>query len=448
MRELVDLGVPGLQPLAFLRRSPDAWRRVFDRAHATHFLRSEGLSVALGPPQRATGALLATCRDVAERFARFFAHVARAYVERPELAPEYMLEPLLQPLVEDDQTMRTTTPLARLDCVLDATGNVSVIEINPVGGNLLHMRNVFYLLHHLERAGLHDAAAELEPLALYIVAAFERHYRLNREERRAHPMVGCVTARGWMRGSNPLFRAVFHRFGWRYVWGDARSVTVDAHGIQVRGEPVDVLWHDLLGQPAYQAARYVHTQWHSRPGDLSGAPDDLRTLLANAQLREHLRSRRVVGISPGTSYLAMSKSLLAWIHDPERPCPADDRAWLAAHVARTYSVRERRVGTLTLEQALDERETLLLKPCLYGGSHGVEVGRATSADRWSEAVRAIWDDPTWVLQRFIEPVRSADGQWLSLGLSAFEGLLGGISLRTSPGLVISARDAGYIPVVV
>ena len=40
------------------------------------------------------------------------------------------------------------------------------------------------------------------------------------------------------------------------------------------------------------------------------------------------------------------------------------------------------------------------------------------------------------------------GAALALGLLAFEGVLGGIFLRTSPRLTISARDAGFIAAIV
>jgi len=156
----------------------------------------------------------------------------------------------------------------------------------------------------------------------------------------------------------------------------------------------------------------------------------------------------VISISPATAYLALPKSLLAWIHDPDRPVPAGDREWLAHHVARTFSAHDRRRGLLSLPRARAERERLLLKPCQYGGSHGVRLGRDTEDLQWVESLDAIWNDDTWVVQEFWPPVEGADGRFLSLGLASFDGELGGITLRTAPSQVVSARDSSFVPVLV
>ena len=51
------------------------------------------------------------------------------------------------------------------------------------------------------------------------------------------------------------------------------------------------------------------------------------------------------------------------------------------------------------------------------------------------------------MQEFRTPVKTSDGEWVSLGLSNFDGQLGGTYFRTSPSLLINARDAGFIPAV-
>ncbi len=40
----------------------------------------------------------------------------------------------------------------------------------------------------------------------------------------------------------------------------------------------------------------------------------------------------------------------------------------------------------------------------YGGSHGVELGHLTAADAWRARLVDIWDDPSWVVQEFHEPL--------------------------------------------
>jgi hypothetical protein len=448
VRDLFDLAIPGLAPLPFLSHAPDKWRAMHDRLHQTVFLRSEGLTIEMGAPQQASGALLETCREVSARFARFYAYAARAYFDRPELRPEFLLEPLVQPLVELDAESRTTTPLARLDCVLDTAGHVNVVEINSIGGNLYHMRGLLYLIRGLHRAGMFEGAEAVDQITRQTVDGFERHYRLHQPHPVARPTLGVLSTRSWLRAANPLLRAAFERMGWNYVYADPDAISIDARGVHAHGTKIDLLWHDFLFQIAYQTARYQQTKWPSRIVDYSGAPAQTTAILTNPLFLDHVRNGRVVGISSGLAYLGLSKSLLAWIHDPERPCPPEDRAWLADHTARTFSRRDRLRGVLTIEQAMDERDGLLVKPCQYGGSHGVCVGRDTAADTWSETLRRIWDEDSWVVQRFHEPIRARDGQWVSLGLQAFEGVLGAIYMRLSPTTIISARDAALIPVVV
>jgi hypothetical protein len=448
IRDLIDLNVPGLRPLPFVTQRPEAWRAVHDRLQSKVFLRSEGLSIQLGAPQLACDSLLQTCQDVSRRFASFYAHAARSYFDRPELRPEFLLEPLVEPLVELDASSQSATPLARLDCVLDEHGRVYVVEINSIGGNLYHLRGLLYLIRGLHRAGMTDAAQAVDQLTRRTVDGFERHYRLHQPHPVARPTIGVLSTPGWLRASTPLFRAAFQRMGWNYVYGGPDAVTIDARGVYMQGERVDLLWHDFLFQVAYQTARYQQSKWPSRIVDFSDAPARTAALLANAQFREHVRTARVVGVSPGLAYLGLAKSLLSWIHDPERPCPPQDRAWLAEHTARTYSARDRKRGVITIEQALDEREHLLVKPCLHGGSHGVEIGKDTAPDRWATAVREMWDDDTWIVQRFHQPVQVHGSYWLSLGVQSFEGTLGGIYIRLSPSTIISARDAAFIPAVV
>ncbi len=444
-REMIDLGIPNLEPVAFVRKDPEKWGHVHDRLHATPFLKSEGLVFEVGAPQRAAAPLVADVRDLTARFAKFYANAVRTYFDRPELRPEFLFEPLLAPLLEIDATAPATTPLARLDIVLGTSGPMRVIEINPIGGTLIHLRALLYLVRGLARAGLETEAKQLDQLTSVVVDGFDRYYRLHHDRPAKRPTLGVLTP--GFRATNMVFQGAFRRHGWEYVFGGAKDLQVDARGMTIKGVPIDMLWHDYLFIMAYQAARYRQTKWPSKVANYDNAPAQVEAMLGNPLFLEHLRTRRVVGVSPATAYLALSKSLLSWIHDPERPCPEEDRAWLAEHVARTFSARDRERGVLTLERALDERTQLLLKPCLYGGSHGVSVGRDTSVDDWGARLREIWSDPQWVLQTFHEPARTKDGQVLSVGAYSFEGALGGIYLRTAPSTIVSARTAAFIPVM-
>jgi hypothetical protein len=68
-------------------------------------------------------------------------------------------------------------------------------------------------------------------------------------------------------------------------------------------------------------------------------------------------------------------------------------------------------------------------------------------ERWRVRLSEIWADPSWALQEFREPVKAASGEFISFGLQNFAGSLGGVYIRTSTSLMISARDAAFIPAV-
>jgi hypothetical protein len=446
--DAVDLGIAGLRPLRFAAEDPEGWRRLRDRLQAGVFLRSEGTVVTLGAPQRAGGPLLDQCREVVRRFHRFYAGAGRVWAERPDLRGELLVNPLIEPLLEIEGGAGATTPLARLDCALGDDGSVRVIEINSVGVNLLHLRSLLYLVRGLWRTGQRDAAEELDGMAASMVGAFDRYYRQHQDRPRPRPTLGALTPHGWMRATHILFRDAFRRRGWDYTWGGPGALEVGAAGIRLAGQPVDLLWTDFLFYMAYQEARYKQTRFPSAIGDYASTPAQAAAILADARFLDHLRARRVIAISPAASYAVLPKSLLSWIHDAERPVPEEDRAWLAAHVARTFSARDRRRGLLSRERARGERERLLVKPCQYGGSHGVRLGRDLDDAEWAQALDALWDDETWVVQEYWQPARARDGRWVSLGLASFDGELGGITLRTAPAQVVSARDSSFIPVLV
>src|SRR5690606_11447850 len=114
---------------------------------------------------------------------------------------------------------------------------------------------------------------------------------------------------------------------------------------------------------------------------------------------------------------------------------------------RTYSARDRADGLITLDQVARNRGEFLVKPCQYGASHGVQLGRMTEAGAWRQKLSEIWGEPGWVVQGVRLPARTAGGRWLSLGLANFDGALGGVYFRTSDSLLINARDSGFVAAV-
>lgn len=447
---MIELGVPGFAALPFVTAERSAWPAVERAIHAKVFLRSEGTVVTVGAPHRATDELASRCAEVARRFDRFYAGAVAAYYSRPDLASEFLVNPLFDKLIEAEREITDGTlsasPISRLDCVLGADDSFRVIELNSVGVNLMHVRSVLYLMRALERAGVTDAVHALEPLARMVVDAFDRAYRARQPDPKRTPVVGGLTPSGWFRVTHRLYREMFRRAGWDYVFGGPEDLDVTDHEVRVAGQPVDILWPDFLFYMAYQEARYSQTKFPSAIGDYSSTPAQVAAIIDNRNFIAHLRSRRVTMLSPAASYLALPKSLLAWIHDPDRPVPDGERAWLADHVARTYALRDRERGVITLERVLDDKDRLLIKPCQYGGSHGVLLGIVANRDDWATAVRTMWTDPTWVVQDYWAPALATNGDHVSVGVQSFSGELGGIYLRTSSSALVSARTSSFMPV--
>jgi len=445
----LDLGLPEVRALPGVAADPERWEQLRRRMHQRVFLRSEGNLIDIAAPQIASGTLVERSTEVVARFNRFYAGVAAAYYQRPDLRSEYLVNPLLDPLIEIDADHPITTPLSRLDAVLESDGSIRVIELNSVGVCLVHMRGLFYVIRELARGGFEEDARLLDQLSRdMIVKGFLRfaNARLAAPPRR--PVVGALTPSGWYRAGHLLYRAAFQRAGYDYVFGGPEHLEVTDKEIRLRGTRIDVLWADFFFYMAYQYTRYKETHFPSKLPDFGKTPAQAAELLADRRFLDHLRTGRVVNISPARAYLALPKSLLSWIHRTDRPVDEQDRAFLAEHVARTYSARDRADGTITREVVLQNRGEFLVKPCQYGASHGVLLGRMAESDAWRGKLAEIWDDPSWALQEFREPVKTTSGDWVSLGLANFDGALGGVFFRTSPSLLINARDSGFVAAVV
>jgi hypothetical protein len=421
---------------------PERWEHLRARLQAKIFLRSEGSDVALGTPLVAPQALTNQARVVVERFDRFSAALARAYFDHPELASEFLVNPLLARVIEIDRDVRYTTPASRFDCVLDADGQMHVIEHNTVSVVLYHFRNLFYLIRGLWNNGFEEDARRLDELTELTCAGFRRFYEATCPNPKPVATLGTLHPSGWFRAGQRLFRAAFERYGWRYVSGGPEHLRIDSQGVSLRGERLDVLWPDFLFYMAYQSERYQETKFPTKLGDFTDTPAIVQRLMADEQLLAHLRNRTVVMTSPGIAYLPLAKPLLSWVHRDE--VPIADRDWLKSLVARTYSRHERARGVLTSERVIDDKDRYVIKPALYGGSHGVQLGCEARRDGWAAAIEKIWDDPSWAVQELAVPIRTSDGDWVSVGLMNYGGTFGGFVLRSSPAMTVNARQSKFI----
>ncbi|HEX2691793.1 MAG TPA: hypothetical protein VHN14_34525, partial [Kofleriaceae bacterium] len=86
----IDLGLPDVRALPNLASDPERWEQLRHRMHRRVFLRSEGNVIEIGTPQIASGGLVERSAEVVVRFNRFYAGVAAAYYERPDLRPEHL----------------------------------------------------------------------------------------------------------------------------------------------------------------------------------------------------------------------------------------------------------------------------------------------------------------------------------------------------------------------
>jgi len=442
---MTELGIPDVHTLPGIAAAPARWSELHARMQRRVFLRSEGNLIDVGAPQVVTGALLARSGEVVAAANEFYSGIAETYYRRPELRGELLVNPILEPLLELEADMHAATPLSRLDAVLEEGGGVRVIEINSVGVCLIHMRGLFYLIRELARGGFSDEASRLDQMSRTMVEGFLRFARARSPDLPRKPVIGCLTPSGWFRAGQLLFRGAFQRAGCDYVFGGPEHLELTERELRIRGTRVDVLWPDFFFYIGYQYARYKDIAFPAPMPSYGSTPAQAAELASDPRFLALLRTRRIVMLSPARAYLALPKSLLSWVHREDRPVDPHVRAVLARHVALTYSARDRADGLITREAVERERGEYLIKPCQYGASFGVQLGRMLEPDAWRARLAEIWNDPSWAVQVFHPPIKTARGDWLSLGLQNFDGTLGGVFLRTSRSLLINARDAGFIP---
>ncbi|MEO6951007.1 MAG: hypothetical protein ABI321_04265 [Polyangia bacterium] len=417
------------------------WTALEEELRDRPFLRSEGLAAALSRPATAASWLVEKANELVTRFDRFY----RAIVDAKGALAAEPARQIGQPYerIAEAEGDRSPLVLGRYDCVLDADGKLRVIELNPIGVSTLHQRGIAYMAHALHRQG-DPFAASLDAFSRDKTASMRRFIDETVASKPERPTVGLLLMPGMHRGSKLQWAHELRRAGLEPVLGRPGDVRVDGGGLYVGATRVDALWADWVFYLGYQQQRYEQTRFASKVGDYSNAGSSTEAVLSLPGFAEALAERTFTIFSPLRSYRALSKALLAWIDRPELPLTTDDRAYLHAHVAETIDHRARH-SAFTPEEARRRRAELVLKPCRFGGSHGVLIGRDVGPDAWAHKLDEVWSDPEWVLQDFIEPNRDLlTGAQLSYGIYDYLGTQGGILVRSADTTIISARTAGLI----
>jgi len=434
-----QIALEPLTPLPPFASDPSAWTPLGERFATRPFFFSEGMSGTPSVPRRAAPWLVEASRELVLRFDRFYRAVANAKGVDAEPA-RAIGEPY--DTIARAEGDRPPLPLSRFDCVLDQKGVLRVIELNPIGVCTLHLRACTYLAIQLERAGYRDAAAAINEVSALKVASILRY--ANATLAAPPRTIGIPHLPNMYRCSRLFWIHELTKAGLEVVQGHPDEIVVSPDGVSLRGRPIDILWNDWFAYFGYQQRRYEQTRFATRAGDFSQANVTTERLLRAPDLPALIASKRVTVLSPLRGYRALSKALLAWIDRPELDLSEDDRAYLREHTAQTYDHHARLAGRITPETARADREQLVLKPCRFGGAHGVALGRETPPDAWARQLEEVWADPEWALQVYHDPILDTDGAWLSFGIYNYSGELGGMLVRSAPQLVVGARTARLI----
>jgi hypothetical protein len=287
-------------------------------------------------------------------------------------------------------------------------------------------------------------ARELDGFRVDKLASIRRFIDETLESPPERPTVAILLLPGVHRGTKHVWKHELETSGFDVVIGHPGELRYEIDGVRLHGRRIDAIWSDWFLYLGFQQTRYEQTRFESRVGNFSTSGMTATTLLEQLGLMAALVDRKVTVLSPIRGYRALSKALLAWVERKELAISDEDRAYVRDHLAETWDSARRR-GDLSRQDARTQKDTLVLKPCRFGGSHGVVIGKECVADEWARRMDEIWTDPEWVLQRLVEPNLDERGQRLSYGVYNYAGTLGGLLVRAAPSMIVSARSASIIP---
>jgi hypothetical protein len=407
----------------------------FQRAVRTSDMRYAGLPLDVAYfPCALEAAEAAAIGAAVEASAALLERATRVFLSDKEMQAEYGWAPERLALASIDPGYPLAIPCARFDSYWSGD-SLRFLEVNTDGtSGMTNMERVTDLF--LAEPGVAALAGRFGaagfPLRRRVLEALLACYGAWREGRPGAPSEPRIAIVDWRevktRAEFEAFRRYFQESGLRATVVDPRELRFDGRALRDAEGPVDLVYR-----------RLVSTEFFARRSEL-------------AAFEAAYRAGAACVVGSFRSDVAFDKRLFALLHD-ERFAGhfgEDDRALVARHFPRTWILRPALFG-----RAMEERESLVLKPAALYEGRGVHVGVETPPSRWEAALRAALSGDHVIQERVVAPPATSLGPWtaglphyLSLGEYVFGGRLAGFNARVASTLVLGADDdERLLPVV-
>lgn len=378
----------------------------------------------------------APVQDKVRRLRDLLEKVALELVSSRQAGPSLGFRPLHLELVEASaERPGRPAPLARIDGMISPEGRFQVVEVNTDGSTGVHdcyslaeaARRSPAVLPVAESEGL-EVASLYEPLATVFRTLWE-----DAGESGA-PRVAIVD---WETVKSRYEQQVLAKrlsdLGVPAQWCDPRALERKRGRLVGPEGPVDILYKRVLSAELLERRDEVGAYLDAiLGGEVLQVDPFTADILYDKGLMALVQGEAGEGLSPE------EKSLVEELVPFARPYPGD--------------------GDLT-EQALAERETLVLKPRTEYGGKGVVLGNRVGPREWEQALTEARGGGTFLLQRYLEPNRfsawvpSAEGCeqrefFSTTGIWIMGDETPGIYFRAGPSPVINVSGGAYgLPVL-
>jgi hypothetical protein len=384
-------------------------------------------------------------RRVTEQYVDLLERVIQLYRTHADVRAYFGLRPDEDLLVRTGTMPKPVIRIARLDGYLaQADGGIRILENNtdcPAG--ILFTGRLNRLIDHLTRDAVTAAGAELVEMPLDRVDCARRElletYRQWGGEQ-ADPAIAILQIRGQANVESLEMAEEFSTMGTPTFVADPREVKVSAHGVEVGGRRVELVWNK------------VNTVYWNR---LAAEMPSLLGRWADA-----INSRRICHVNPfAARYVTESKLCAAFLQEAEfaKYFEPADRLFLGRVLPWSRKLEAGKTveyggNTWEISELLLARQSdfVLKEPYDIRGD-GVTVGRSVDRGRWVELVkRAAREGHT--AQEFIPgrayPVLSGAPEpdvvamTTSLDSFMFGGRLAGLGSKGGPGYKVNVFQGG------